>query len=769
MWKRKVVAMLLGICMTSQLCVNAFALENDKNSNANVEMNVSLAEQNSILELELKSSISQYLEEGADVSGIEELILNTSNGYQLTLSDLECLKTNFVKLNQLDVKECQFDSKDTYDAFWSYFEKHKEINYLYTETAESIDAEAKSEEKENQEGDIGEDNTANVGVNSSAAEAQEQNQFNIKINGICLLDKGSYAEVGAAYESNDSNVEFRWMQYDLQKNTWSIVSDWNKGNWITWKPKTAGDYWIYVEAKTTDGNTDTSVYGYHYAGIKVELNGICLLNRGTHFDVGVAYNSNDPELKFRWKVYDLQKKTWALLQKETTGNWTSWYPEDKGSYWLLVEVIDSNGEVHTSVTAAYYEGIKLALNGICTIENTDHVDAGVAYNTNDANVQFQWKLYDLAEKKWSDITGWTTGNWMSWYPEKAGDYWLYVQARTRTGKTESQVMGYRVGEAKITNFTVNPESPAWTDSTIKLQGNYRDLIRSVASSRFLVYDGHNWSEIAKDVQSADWTPGIIGSYLLCYELDDSNGNAITQTFRGYSIENPYININNINVNQAGSMRYNLSVSSETNDKNAQYKWMYYDIATGQWHDISGWSNSKSITWNAPKEGAFWLHVKAKIHDGTIKDYTIGYTVQKYAADLNAMLAYANLYSSSTPYILMVNRSTHKVGIFQGWKGNWTPINYWDCGDGAPSTPTVTGVFTVKSRGYYFDSGNARCYWYTQFYGNYLFHSVLYSKYNGSLLDGRVGMALSHGCVRLKIENAKWIYDNIPSGSTVVVY
>ena len=393
----------------------------------------------------------------------------------------------------------------------------------------------------------------------------------------------------------------------------------------------------------------------------------------------------------------------------------------------------------------------------------------VAYNTNDANVQFQWKLYDLAEKKWSDITGWTTGNWMSWYPEKAGDYWLYVQARTRTGKIESQVMGYRVGEAEITNFTVNPESPAWTDSTIKLQGNYRDLIRSVASSRFLVYDGHNWSEIAKDVQSADWTPGIIGSYLLCYELDDSNGNAITQTFRGYSIENPYININNINVNQAGSMRYNLSVSSETNDKNAQYKWMYYDIATGQWHDISGWSNSKSITWNAPKEGAFWLHVKAKIHDGTIKDYTIGYTVQKYAADLNAMLAYANLYSSSTPYILMVNRSTHKVGIFQGWRGSWTPIQYWDCGDGAPSTPTVTGVFTVKSRGYYFDSGNARCYWYTQFYGNYLFHSVLYSKYNGSLLDGRVGMALSHGCVRLKIENAKWIYDNIPSGSTVVVY
>ena len=34
---------------------------------------------------------------------------------------------------------------------------------------------------------------------------------------------------------------------------------------------------------------------------------------------------------------------------------------------------------------------------------------------------------------------------------------------------------------------------------------------------------------------------------------------------------------------------------------------------------------------------------------------------------------------------------------------------------------------------------------------------------------RVGIPLSHGCVRLEIGNAKWIYDNIPSGTHVVVY
>ena len=134
-----------------------------------------------------------------------------------------------------------------------------------------------------------------------------------------------------------------------------------------------------------------------------------------------------------------------------------------------------------------------------------------------------------------------------------------------------------------------------------------------------------------------------------------------------------------------------------------------------------------------------------------------------------MQTLADSYASNTSYLLLVNGATHKVGVFSGSKGNWNMIAYWDCSDGKKSTPTVRGEFTVASKGYYFDSGDFRCYYYTQFYGNYLFHSVLYDKENGNLADGRLGMGLSHGCVRLQIDNAKWIYDNIPAGTKVVVY
>lgn len=623
-------------------------------------------------------------------------------------------------------------------------------------------------ETQDNNGQTEEKSTASEENKSESGQQEVQQPYNVQVKGICLLNKGAYCEVGADYVSDDSNVEFKWMQYDVAAGQWTDVTTWNKGNWATWQPAKSGDYWIYVEAKTTDGKTASSVYGYHFDGVQVSLNGISVIDRGTSYDIGVNYKSNDPGLKFQWKIYNLKKQEWKLIQKPVSGNWTTWKPEEAGDYWIYVEAIDSDGGVTSEVMGFRFSGLKLELNGICTVENKGQVDMGVAYKTNDSDVQFHWNLYDLSTQKWSAISNWNKGNWASWQPKKSGDYWLYVEAKTRDGQVKNQVMGYRVGKASIKSFQVSPESPGWTDKSVTLKGTYKDLIGEVGMSRFLVYDGKSWTEVGRNEESVKWQPSATGSYLLCYEIDDEQGQVIEQSFKGYSVETPYVNISGIYVHDDGNMQYSMAVSSKTNDRETVYRWMYYDVSNGTWHEISGWSNSTSTKWKAPKEGAYWLHVEARLHNGKVKDYTMGYTVQSYPLDMSVMMARANLYSSSTGYLLLVNRSTHKVGIFQGWQGNWKCIQYWDCSDGAPSTPTVEGTFRVGSKGYYFDSGSARCYWYTQFYGNYLFHSVLYYK-NGTLMDGRLGMALSHGCVRLNINNAKWIYDNIPAGSTVCVY
>jgi lipoprotein-anchoring transpeptidase ErfK/SrfK len=64
-------------------------------------------------------------------------------------------------------------------------------------------------------------------------------------------------------------------------------------------------------------------------------------------------------------------------------------------------------------------------------------------------------------------------------------------------------------------------------------------------------------------------------------------------------------------------------------------------------------------------------------------------------------------------------------------------------------------------------------WWVSFkdWGVYLFHSIPMDSNKNILSDEakKLGSPASHGCVRLNIDNAKWIYDNIPEGTPVNIY
>lgn len=198
---------------------------------------------------------------------------------------------------------------------------------------------------------------------------------------------------------------------------------------------------------------------------------------------------------------------------------------------------------------------------------------------------------------------------------------------------------------------------------------------------------------------------------------------------------------------------------------------------GEWYFLAG-DGAMRTGWQWVDNNWYYFYTENDPHGGThgmmARNTTIdGYRLQgngvMLTAEQSGMALRAQAYSSNTNYLLMVDRAACRVGVFTGHTGAWNLNYFWSCSPGAPSTPTVGGVFKVQSKGYYFDSGSSRCYWYTQFYGNYLFHSVLYNKYTGGLADGRLGMQLSHGCVRLNINCAKWLYDYIPIGTTVLTY
>ena len=500
---------------------------------------------------------------------------------------------------------------------------------------------------------------------------------------------------------------------------------------------------------------------------QVSLTDIQTMDMGRYVIVGV----DQPQRKnvsYRWQVYDFSTGSWTVVHEWTTATCVFWVPTHTGDYNLYVQAM-SNGQVVSSYAKLhYFSGCVTTLKNISFQEGKGVCSYNVAYDTNDTELKFCWQAYDVSRGSWQTIRDWASESAGNWVPSHDGDYFLYVQAKGGDGKVSSQLLVCHVDAPHITSFTQNAMS-GYVNENMVLRGSYVDPTSSVGKEQYLVFDGTYWNKVPAQDGYAAWYPTREGSYLLCYEIYDKNGNRIEQKFQPFTIRTPYVRFGDMQISQMSSLKYKIQANIDTNDVNVQYQWLYYDVANNMWSQISDWSNTTSIDWTADGERYYWIQVRARLRDGTITTCTKGIVATKMPTEQEKMLNLANTYASATNYLILVNGETHKVGVFSGSRGNWKLEYYWDCSDGKKSTPTVRGVFTVAAKGYYFDSGDARCFYYTQFYGDYLFHSVLYDKKTGNLADGRLGMGLSHGCVRLKIENAKWIYDHIPAGTKVVVY
>ena len=127
-------------------------------------------------------------------------------------------------------------------------------------------------------------------------------------------------------------------------------------------------------------------------------------------------------------------------------------------------------------------------------------------------------------------------------------------------------------------------------------------------------------------------------------------------------------------------------------------------------------------------------------------------------------------SSNTNWLLVTDTHTNATGVYH-WNGKWVLKRYMRCSTGAYKTPTIKGNFYVCSKGYSFSDEDYTCYYWTGFYGSeYLYHTVPYVRGSKKyILDGSLGVNISHGCVRLATANAKWIYNNIPYYTRVITF
>ncbi len=127
-----------------------------------------------------------------------------------------------------------------------------------------------------------------------------------------------------------------------------------------------------------------------------------------------------------------------------------------------------------------------------------------------------------------------------------------------------------------------------------------------------------------------------------------------------------------------------------------------------------------------------------------------------------------------PYYISVNRLKNCITIYKADDMGYYSIPYkaMRCSTGGDNTPL--GVYNTQE-GYLFRELFYDVYgqYAVRIVGNILFHSSSYASMEKDSLIAtefnKLGKSVSHGCIRLTVEDAKWIYDNCGYGTYVEIY
>lgn len=128
--------------------------------------------------------------------------------------------------------------------------------------------------------------------------------------------------------------------------------------------------------------------------------------------------------------------------------------------------------------------------------------------------------------------------------------------------------------------------------------------------------------------------------------------------------------------------------------------------------------------------------------------------------------------AATKYWIKVNKQANVATVYQLKSGKYKPVKAFLVSCGGSNTPAGTFYTPAKYRWHTLD-GPSYGQYCTRIHGGILFHSVWYyshSKASQSTVEfNKLGTTASHGCVRLSVIDAKWIYDHCALGTKVTIY
>ena len=131
-----------------------------------------------------------------------------------------------------------------------------------------------------------------------------------------------------------------------------------------------------------------------------------------------------------------------------------------------------------------------------------------------------------------------------------------------------------------------------------------------------------------------------------------------------------------------------------------------------------------------------------------------------------------------PFHIVVDVANQVTSVYgRDEAGEYTiPVRQMLCATGMKATPSDVGDWVLNGRHatwcIFPKWGNSYARYWTRINSNIAFHSPIYTAVSNQAMKissyKMLGQRASHGCIRLSVPDAKWIYDNIGKGTVVSI-
>ena len=454
----------------------------------------------------------------------------------------------------------------------------------------------------------------------------------VSIRGVAIKEKknGMVLELEPMVETNSDSLKYTYQIYDVDRNVWMTIKSNTLEQSAEWELTRSGTFWIHIVAVTPLGKEYSYTMGYGVDADRAYIEQFSSSKEtavvGESVKLTAEYKAlEDEKVNHQFLIYDGQywEDITGSSKKETT-----WIPKKSGSYLLCYQIILKSGKVYQSFLSMEVTGSDLELKGMNAgqINSKGEIKLSADVVTKDPGVTYTFKAYDM--EKWENIVVNSPEKEAIWYPKKTGDHLLYLEVRNSEGREYTYAMGYAVPKlVEIKSFHADKNSPQGVGNKITLSADVAIPSTLKATYEYMYYDGKKWNSISKadSLQEGIWTPKSGNDYLLCFQIVTETGE-VYQSFMGYTITEPYVQIQGIHVGELNSKgEISLSAVVNTNDENLKYTYKEYDMKN--WRVIREQSSEKTAVWKPEKAGNFLLYLEVEGSTGKTFTYCMGCAVE----------------------------------------------------------------------------------------------------------------------------------------------